>query len=216
MAKKELAVNNLADLQGHTIAVPLRFSGHNLALRSMLAEEGISGAVDIVEMNPPDMAAALSSGALDAYFVGEPFAAQTLWNGNANLVFRAEEKCPGFICNLLVTRESFIRKNRETVAKMVEGAVRSGSWARNNPHKAAAIAANYWSQAPELIYYALTTPADRIDYDKYIPHVAEMEHMAMQMQRFGLSQSFAVDGLVNDEFARQANNGKVSSLADIL
>jgi NitT/TauT family transport system substrate-binding protein len=46
---------------------------------------GHVGAINIVEMNPPDMASALSSGALDAYFVGEPFAAQTILSG----------RCPG-------------------------------------------------------------------------------------------------------------------------
>ncbi|MBI5896780.1 MAG: ABC transporter substrate-binding protein, partial [Desulfobacterales bacterium] len=78
VTRKELGIKSVADLEGRTVAVPIRYSGHHLALLKMIGEAGIKDRVRIVEMNPPDMAAALASGSLDAYFVGEPFAAQTL------------------------------------------------------------------------------------------------------------------------------------------
>jgi hypothetical protein len=42
--------------------------------------------LDIVEMNPPDMPSALAIGSLGAYFVGEPFAAQTIRSGKSKVL----------------------------------------------------------------------------------------------------------------------------------
>ena len=80
----------------------MRFSGHNIATRRLAEEFGISGPnLKIIEMNPPDMPSALSSGALDAYFVGEPFAASTVMTGEAKVLYYVEQVWSGFICNLL-------------------------------------------------------------------------------------------------------------------
>ena len=46
--------------------------------------------IKIVEMNPPDMASALSAGSLDAYYGGEPCPAMTLRSGDASLLTYAE------------------------------------------------------------------------------------------------------------------------------
>ncbi len=78
VARKDLNVTSLDDLIGKTIAVPMRYSGHNISILNLLERNGLSGRIHVVEMNPPDMAAALAVGSLDAYYVGEPFAAQTL------------------------------------------------------------------------------------------------------------------------------------------
>ena len=100
VTRKDLNVNNLRDLIGKTVAVPMRYSGHNLSLLQLIEEQGLTGSINVVEMNPPDMAAALSTGSLDAYYVGEPFAAQTLKSGHAKLFSYVEDLWPKFICNL--------------------------------------------------------------------------------------------------------------------
>jgi NitT/TauT family transport system substrate-binding protein len=104
VARKSLNAKRLEDLSGRTIAVPMRYSGHNLCLLKMIEEKGLGGKIRVVEMNPPDMAAALTSGALDAYFVGEPFAAQTVLSGDADVVDYVESMWPGFICNLVLVK----------------------------------------------------------------------------------------------------------------
>ena len=59
VARKELNARSIEDLSGRTVAVPMRYSGHHLLMLKVLAEKGLSGEVRLVEMNPPDMAAAL-------------------------------------------------------------------------------------------------------------------------------------------------------------
>lgn len=216
VTRKELAIKNLADLEGRTVAVPIRYSGHHLALLKMISEAGLKDRVRIVEMNPPDMAAALASGSLDAYFVGEPFAAQTLKYGSSNLFTYVEQVWPNFICNLMLVKNRLIEKEPETVKALVQGAVRSGQWAKNNIPQAAQIASRYWGQPLDLVEYALSTPLHRIQFDQFQPRQEEMQQMADMMKDFGLIENNVITGLVEDRFAREANLDGISDLDSIL
>lgn len=212
---KQLGAESLKDLVGKTIAVPMRYSGHNIGLIKAISDSGLNGQVNIVEMNPPDMASALSSGALDGYFVGEPFAAQTLKSGISDTLFYAEEIWPGFICNLVLVKQQFISEDAETVKYLVESAIRSGLWVNENLSQAAAIASRYWGQPTELVEYALNTPQGRVAFDKYIPIQAELQYMADLMVRYDLIETADIEALVDDRFARQANIEMISDLASI-
>jgi NitT/TauT family transport system substrate-binding protein len=216
VARKDLTVNSLRDLVGRTVAVPMRYSGHNLSLLRLMAEEGLENEIRIVEMNPPDMAAALSSGALDAYYVGEPFAAQTLKSGEAQLVHYVESVWPGFICNLMLVKGSLVEQHPDDIQQLVSGAVRAGVWAKAHPQEVAQVTAKYWNQDPELIRYAMNTPEGRIVFDQFLPKQGEMEDLATLMHRFGLTPSDNVDDLVTDRFARQAPFEGVAGLDTLL
>jgi NitT/TauT family transport system substrate-binding protein len=212
---KQLGAKSLKDLVGKTVAVPMRYSGHNLGLLKAISEAGLTGRINVVEMNPPDMASALSSGALDGYFVGEPFAGQALKSGIADLLFYAEDIWPGFICNLILVKQQFVHSDAETVKYLVEGAIRSGIWAEQNLDSAAAIASRYWGQPVDLVKYALTTPPNRIIFDQYVPIYKELQYMADLMVRYDLISSADISGLVEDGFALGADIGSVSDLSSI-
>ena len=62
VARKDLAIRDIGSLAGRTVAVPMRYSGHNLGILREMETRGLSKSINIVEMNPPDMASALSSG----------------------------------------------------------------------------------------------------------------------------------------------------------
>ena len=216
VVRHDLHIGSLAEMAGHTIAVPMRYSGHYLLLLKLLSEVGIDGKVDVVEMNPPDMASALAGGSLDSYFVGEPFAAQTLKSGAAELLFHVEDVDPNFICNLLLVREEFIHENPDTVRQMVQGAVRSGLWAQQNILEAARIASHYWGQPLELVKYVLETPENRIVFDKYLPVEDELKKMADLMVQFKLLKAGTVKGLIDDRFVRQADVTGIEGVESIL
>lgn len=216
VVRKALNIRSLKGLTGKTVAVPMRYSGHNLSLLKLIAEAGLENQIQVVEMNPPDMASALASGSLDAYFVGEPFAAQTLKSGDAARLFYVEEVWPNFICNLLLVKNQFIQDDPGSVKRLVEGAVRSGLWAQQNLDQAAKIASLYWGQPQELVAYALSTPKGRILFDGYVPRKDELRQMADLMVRFGLIQTADVDGLVEDQFARNVDQKGIKDLLTIL
>lgn len=202
VTRKGLNVRSLSDLAGGKIAVPSRFSGHNITLRKLIKKQGLEGQINIVEMNPPDMPAALSSGALDAYFVGEPFPSRTRITGESEVLYYVEQIANHFICNLMMVRNDFIKRDPESVKILVTAAARSGFWAKNHIDKAIEIAASYWKQPAPLVRYALTTPKNRIIFDLYTPKISEMQAMADDMFSLGLIKNNNITGLVDDEFAK--------------
>ncbi|MGB6065423.1 MAG: ABC transporter substrate-binding protein [Desulfomonilaceae bacterium] len=215
--RKDLKINSFADLAGKSIAVPQRYSGHNVCARMLAEKYGVTGQnLNIVEMNPPDMPAALASGSLDAYFVGEPFAAKTIRTGESKVLYYVEQVWPGFICNVLLIKQDYAKKYPKRVEMLVQGAARSGYWARSHPEEAANIASKYWNQPVDLVEYALKTPPNRIVYDKFVPKADEIQFLADQMVRFKLLDHNDIDGLVDDTFAKAANVKNVTNLASIL
>lgn len=216
VVRKNLNIQSLSQLAGHSVAVPMRYSGHNLSIRKMMEDNGLTGAINIIEMNPPDMASALASGSLDAYYVGEPFAAQTIKSGNADILFYVEDIWENFICNLVLVRQEFMDNNPEVIKKMVHGAARSGVWAGENPKEAARIASQYWNQSAELIEYALKTPKDRIVYDRFVPKQKEMQQIADLMLRFDLIENSDISGLIEDRFAMGVSLDGVVGINSIL
>ncbi len=216
VTKRELNIKNFAELAGKTVAVPMRFSGHNVTLLRLIEEHGMGSSINIVEMNPPDMAAALATGSLDAYFVGEPFAAQTLKSGDAAVLNYVEDLWSNFICNLVIVRQEFIDKEPQLVKQLVQSAARSGLWAQNNLEEAAEIASSYWNQPVELILHALTKPEERIVFTKFLPREKEIQQLADRMQQVGLINNTDISDLVADSFAASVDPSEVVSLDTIL
>ncbi len=215
VARKSLHIRNLRGLVGKTVAVPMRFSGHNLSLLELMDKYGLNGQINIVEMNPPDMASALASKSdLAAYYVGEPFASKTLQNNISDLVFHVEDVWPSFICNLVLVKQSTIDKDPEVVRKLVQGAARSGLWAEKHLDQAAKIAAEYWSQPVGLVKYALH--ARKVIFDQFVPKEAEMQQIADLMVKHGLVKSNSVKGLVDARFAESVKKTDIDQIDDIL
>lgn len=216
VARKNHSVRRFEDLAGKTIAVPMRYSGHNLWLRRMIEQKGLEGSIRVVEMNPPDMASALTSGALDAYFVGEPFAAQTVLSNDADVVAYVESEWPNFICNLVLVKGSWLNTHTTAAQQLVSAAARSGIWAGHHPEEAARIASRYWNQSEALVHHALTEPEGRIVYDQFVPKREELQYMADLMLRYRLIDRANIDGLIDDRFARNASIMGIDDLHDIL
>jgi NitT/TauT family transport system substrate-binding protein len=217
VVRRELEINDFNGLVGKKIAVPIRYSGHNLATHRLAEQFRINKAqLNVVEMNPPDMASALATGALDAYFVGEPFAAQTIRSGKSKVLYYVEQVWPGFICNLLLVKKDFINNHPDQVQRFVQSAARSGYWAREHTQEAATIAAQYWNQPAELIEFALERPKNRIVFDRFVPKEEELQFLANEMIRFNLLKQNNISSLVEDRFALLANLEGIGNLKSIL
>jgi NitT/TauT family transport system substrate-binding protein len=216
VVRSDLNISSFEDLAGSKVAVPIRFSGHNIALLQLMEKKHLDHEIQIVEMNPPDMASALSTGTLDAYFVGEPFAAATIQSGHARVLLRVEDIWPNFICNLLVVHQNFINRNHDLVQLLVHGAARAGIWADKHPSDAARIAADYWNQSKDFVEYALTTPPDRVVYNRFIPKGAELQRLADFMVRYQLLDDQDIKGLVEDRFAIAVDTENITDIYSIL
>ena len=89
-------------------------------------------------------------------------------------------------------------------------------WAQKNTREAAEIASKYWRQSVDLVEYAMSTPDDRIQFDRFIPAEDEMQYMANLMQHFGLIDSNNISGLVDDSFARNVDLQDIEGLESII
>ncbi len=218
VVRKDCPARSLADLAGRSIAVPIRYSGHYLAIRKHLREQGLRpDAIKIIEIPPPDMPAALAAGGIDGYFVGEPFASKTLQNGLSRRLLDVESIWPRFICNLMIVHEELIRKHPQWVQTLVTAAVRSGLYARDHLEEVEQVLCSYWGQERTLVSFTFSSQPGRFQYDLYLPVQDELDEMAEEMLKTGfIDRLDDLKGLVDDGFARRASTETVRSLREIV
>src|SRR5687768_3724202 len=170
MVHADTPYRTFRDLAGKRIAIPSRFAVDFLFLRKMLANEGMTpDDVEVVEMAPADMPAALYVKGIDAYCTGEPFGAAAQRAGYAIPLRMTRDEWPRYMCCVLTVREELIRTNRPLVQNMVNYVLAAGRWLdgqRQNREKAVQIAATprFFNQDPEILRFVMDTPQDRVTY----------------------------------------------------
>jgi NitT/TauT family transport system substrate-binding protein len=199
------------DLAGRRIAIPSRFAVDFLFLRRMLAEENMTiGEVEIVEMPPPDMPAALYADAVDAYCTGEPFGAAAQKAGYARPLRMTRDEWPRYICCVLTVREELIQSKPELVQELVNQVLGAGVWLdQEQAHRdtAAQIAARreFFNQDPAIIRFVMENPADRVTYGDLRMIRTEFEElMELSLQAGTIKQPIAYETYVEERFARAA------------
>src|SRR5689334_7705122 len=134
MVRTDSPYKRFKDLTGKRVAIPSRFAVDYLFLRKMLAKEGMTlKDVDVVEMAPPDMPAALYAKAVDAYATGEPFGAVAQKAGYARPLSMTRDEWPNYICCVLTVRDELIKENRPLVQQLVNYVQGAGSWLDMGP-----------------------------------------------------------------------------------
>ncbi|MCU0588229.1 MAG: ABC transporter substrate-binding protein [Syntrophobacteraceae bacterium] len=199
-------IQSMRELVGKKVAVPIRYSGHLLALRRYLRETGLGeSSVQLIEIPPPDMPAALATGSIDGYFVGEPFASRSVQSGLGRRLMDVEQIWPEFICNLMIVRDELIRSHPERVSRLVSAAVRAGVWAQGHPDEAIALLADSWAQSAGLVRYTFTQSPNRFRFDLPVPSLKDVQLIAGEMTRAGLTrQDLDAGAMLDDRFALEA------------
>lgn len=175
---KNSPATSLRDLVGKTFARPSRFSNQYLVITKLMADQGMApDAIKFVDMAPPDMPAALAAGAIDAYFVGEPYAAKAELAGTGRVLYYAKDIWPHFISCVLVVRDELIAEHPEQVRDLVRGIAESGEWAERHRLDAARVAAPYFRQDQKLVEFVLTEPPDRVSYRQLAPSDDDMRQI---------------------------------------
>src|SRR6478752_9630518 len=211
MVRTESPYQKFAELKGKRIAIPSRFAVDFLFLRKMLARENMTPAdIELVEMPPPDMPAALYANAVDAYCTGEPFGAAAQRAGYARPLRMTRNEWRNYICCVLTVREELIRDNRALVQDLVNHVQGAGLWLdeqHENRNKAVAIAAGrkYFNQDPNIIRFVMENPTDRVTYGDLRMIRAEFEElMQLSIAAGTLKSPVAYDKYMDESFARVA------------
>jgi NitT/TauT family transport system substrate-binding protein len=217
MVRTDSTIEHFTELRGKRIAIPSRFAVDFLFLRKMLAQEGMTPKdVQIVEMAPPDMPAALYAKAVDAYCTGEPFGAAAQRAGYARPLRMTRDEWRNYICCVLTVREELIRDDPALVQDLVNHVMGAGVWLdarQENRNKAVAIAAGkqYFNQDPNIIQFVMDHPTDRVTYGDLRMIKAEFEDlMQLSVEAGTIGHAIGYDTYVDERFARQAQPALIS------
>ncbi|HEV2701495.1 MAG TPA: ABC transporter substrate-binding protein [Steroidobacteraceae bacterium] len=211
MVRTDSPYQHFRQLAGKRVAVPSRFAVDFLFLRRMLALENMSPAdVQIVEMAPPDMPAALYANAVDAYCTGEPFGAAAQSAGYARPLRMTRDEWPKYICCVLTVRGELIARNPAMVQDLVNQVLGAGTWLDQGPQnreKAVQIAAgpDFFNQDPKMIRYVMQNPPDRVTYGNLRMVRGEFEElMGLSLAAGNIQHPIPYETYADERFARNA------------
>jgi len=217
MVHRDSSFRQFRDLAGKRVAIPSRFAVDFLFLRKMLSNEGMTvDDVEVVEMAPADMPAALYVKGVDAYCTGEPYGAAAQQAGYARVLSMTRDEWPRYMCCVLTVREELIAANRALVQNMVNHVLAAGRWLDARPEnrdKAVEIAARprFFNQDPEILRFVMDNPSDRVTYGdlRMIPReFDELMHLAVEAGALSHPVSYAA--YVDDSFARAARPASIA------
>ncbi len=211
MVRTDSAFQSFAQLKGKRIAIPSRFAVDFLFLRKMLAQENMTPKdIEIIEMPPPDMPAALYANAVDAYCTGEPFGAAAQRAGYARPLRMTRDEWRNYICCVLTVREELIQESPDMVQDLVNHVMGAGAWLDQqqiNRDKAVAIAAKreFFNQDPNILKFVMETPTDRVTYGDLRMIKSEFEDlMQLSIEAGTLKRPVAYETYMDEHFAKAA------------
>jgi NitT/TauT family transport system substrate-binding protein len=217
MVRTDSSYRDFKSLRGKRVAIPSRFAVDYLFLRKMLRREGMSEKdVEIVEMAPPDMPAALYAKAVDAYATGEPFGAVAQRAGYARLLSMTRDEWPLYICCVLTVREELIKQNRPLVQQLVNHVLAAGLWLDQGPanrQRGIELAARpqFFNQDVNVLKFVMENPSDRVTYgDLKLVKQEFDELMQLSMEAGTIKQHVPYERYVDESFFKQASATNVT------
>lgn len=184
---KNSDIRSLKDLKGKKVAVPSAFSNQNFVMHKLMADHGMDPKdITFVILPPPDMSTSLASGAIDAYFVGEPFCAKAELDGIGRVLYYARDIWPNFISCALVVHEDLINSNPDVVQDLVRGIAQSGAWAETHRAEAAKLVSPYFRQDEKVLNFVLTADPHRVSYVNLTPTDEDLQLIQTMGLNMGL------------------------------
>jgi NitT/TauT family transport system substrate-binding protein len=217
MVREDSPYQHFTELRGKRIAIPSRFAVDFLFLRKMLKRENMTPAdIEIVEMPPPDMPAALYANAVDAYCTGEPFGAAAQSKGYARVLRMTRDEWRNYICCVLTVREELIQSKPEMVQDLVNQVQGAGRWLDEQPKnrdKAVQIAAGkgFFNQDPKILQFVMENPTDRVTYGDLRMIREEFEDlMQLSIEAGTIKHPIAYETYMEERFARATQAATIS------
>ncbi len=210
MVGKDSGIYRMEDLRGKRVAVPNRYSNQRLLFFRALKQASMTiDDIQLIEMPPPDMPAALYSKAVDAICSGEPFMGQTELDGYGRVLWLTKDVWPNFISCVLAVRDDVIQNRRAEVQALVDGIAKSGKWLDGSmDHRMSAaqfVSKNYYMQDPRLLKHVLSKPPDRVKYTRLTPLKPDFEEIEALGRESGILQGTVhFEDYVDPSFADEA------------
>jgi len=209
MVKTDSPYKTFADLKGKRVAIPSRFAVDHIFVRKIMQQYGMTTRdLEMVEMPPPDMPAALYAGAVEAYATGEPFGAVSQKAGYGRPLYMTRDYWPNYLCCVLTVRDELVQTDRPMVQKLVNHIMSVGAWLDASPaHRTqgvdVAAGAHFFNQDPEVLKFVMRNPPDRVTYGDLRLIRQEFEELVQLSLEAGiLSRPVSYEKFVDESFVR--------------
>lgn len=206
-AKNIPELSKIEDLRGKTIAIPSRFSTHNVLIHKVLTEKGINpnSEVKFIDMSPPEMVNALSTGKIDAFIVAEPFGGQAELQKVGKVLVLSKDIWHDHICCVLNMQEEVVQKQPEAVEELVGALAKAAAFIDTNPQEAAKLSLKYLGQKQEVVEHVLTNPKGRITFNNLVPDIRDFTATEEYLLQFGITKDkLDLAQYIDDRFAKKA------------
>jgi len=126
------------DLIGKTVVTPQLGNTQDVALKKWLAGQGLTGQVQVTNLENAQTLDAFKQGKVDAAWLPEPWSSRLVLDAGAKVLLDEAGLWPGrrFPTTVLIVRTRFLQEHPQTVRALLEGLVAATDFA--NAHKAAA------------------------------------------------------------------------------
>jgi ABC-type nitrate/sulfonate/bicarbonate transport system substrate-binding protein len=152
--RKDSPIRTIEDLKGRVAAVNVKGGLIDLPLRAMLRKHGLDDGKDvtIIEVALPNMKAILLDGKADLVGTLQPFSEDAQFRDNSRVLFTGFDAAGRQEVSTLVTRASFIAKNRAALVDFLEDYIRVVRWYLDpaNHRQAIQIVADFMKQPAAL------------------------------------------------------------------
>ena len=179
-------INKPADLKGKNFAIPHKFSTHNIMLYLMLKQAGMSYTdVNVIQLAPAEMPAALAEGRISGYVVAEPFGAKSVVIKKGKVLFQSADIWKDSIDCALVLRSEFIKNSPDLAQEFVANYVKAGKKAELKDEQDYTILSKYMNVDKNTLDLSLQW----IKYDDLKVNEASFEQLRKYAIELGLTQN---------------------------
>lgn len=183
-------IDRTIDLKGRTFAIPHKYSTQNILLNEMLKKDGLKYEdVNVVEMPPAEMPAALSENRISGYAVAEPFGAMAVQLDKGKVLHQSDDLWPNSYCCVLVLRNDFIQSNHAATQSLVTQYVKTSEQAEHKDQNLVDSFDQYMKVEKEVLDLSLewiSFDGLRIEKDEY----NKLRNSVIEMDLFENPPSF--------------------------
>ena len=163
VVRPDSGIENVAQLEGKTVASPTLSGVIHVAVLYWAQQEGVApSAITGVQVPPPNLPDQLQAGQVDAVEALEPFASQLVANGNVSLGDPFASIGLPLATNFWIASGEWARSNPDAIDGYVEALEQAVTYIEENPAEARAILRDYTGFPPAI---AETVPLPTYDFD---------------------------------------------------
>ncbi|WP_156757723.1 ABC transporter substrate-binding protein [Actinokineospora pegani] len=125
-------------LEGTTVATPQLGNTQDVALKKWLADKGLTGKVEIQNLEGAKTLDQFRKGDLRAAWLPEPWSSRLVLDAGAKVLLDEKDLWPGgeFPTTTLLVRTRFLQEHRQTVEALLRGLLAANAFAESNPAEA--------------------------------------------------------------------------------